>query len=264
MPREVHSVTPWARGLACVAAVIAVLPATAAEPALEPTSGCPAWCRAPSAHSWACETLECAPCRETCLQVPLPKHYEGAVQYEGKEESWSCAPVWPPNRFFVVFSMQRTASSTACNVINTLPDSHCAYELLNLGQVAGDEPRAFLRDDPAGYLVSRFEEEFAPYGKAPCTWGLKIFSTHTGRWNTTFHRWLWGRIDTAIILRRENGAEVPRPHPRLHVRPVLTATDPPRTATSPSQAPPSSSPSFERSRQAAGRPARATRSRSSA
>ena len=128
-----NSVTqPWARSLACVAAVIAVLPATAAEPALEPISGCPAWCLAQFARSWACQTVECAPCLRECLSVPLPTNvttrprvnghsFSSMVMYTEKEDTWSCAPVWPPQRLFVLFATPRTGSTTACGVINSLP-----------------------------------------------------------------------------------------------------------------------------------------------
>ena len=34
---------------------------------------------------------------------------------------------------FVVLSMQRSGTTTMCNLINTLNESTCAYELLNFG-----------------------------------------------------------------------------------------------------------------------------------
>ena len=69
----------------------------------------------------------------------------------------------------------------------------------------GETSRAKLKHDPVGFMVERFEEAFTPYGKAPCTWGLKIFDTHNAHVNETFNRWLWQSLDVALVLKRENG-----------------------------------------------------------
>lgn len=181
------------------------------------TTPCPAWCVAPFVRSWACETATCAPCRDACDKVPFPqrqlpkvgensrrtKRRVGAV-YAGMSDSWSCHAAWPPHRLFVIFAMPRTGSTTLCGVLNTLEDTHCAYEALNPGELASQDQRAMLASDSVQVLREEFEGAYSGFGRAPCAWGFKIFPQHLR--NSTFMAWLWSHIDSAIMLERINGS----------------------------------------------------------
>ena len=78
---------------------------------------------------------------------------------------------------------QKTTSTTACGVINTLPDAQCSYELLNPGEAASADDAALLAqldESPErleSVLKSAFERSVTANaaGRAPCVWGFKIF-----------------------------------------------------------------------------------------
>ena len=122
--------------------------------------------------------------------------------YEHRK-TWTCAPVWPPQRFFAIFTMARSASSTACSVISTLEDATCAHEPLNPVLVHPGKKK-LLRSDPVGYLKDLFVATFSHLGAAPCTWGFKLFAQHAS--NSTLHDWLWDHLDVAIVLERRDRA----------------------------------------------------------
>jgi hypothetical protein len=140
---------------------------------------CPAWCLSRATRTWACETSDCQPCLEACLDVEAHhsgspqgaynEHQAAAEQARSKlqQQSWTCSPKWPPQRMFVLFTSARSASTTACSVINTLPDRYCAHELLNKKLVRREDDRAHLSADPARFMQHRFEEAFADKHAAP-------------------------------------------------------------------------------------------------
>ena len=173
-----------------------------------PSGACPSWCFRPVNRIWACETLECGPCQEKCLAVKQPdkqmaRRPELIPEKSPLASTWTCAPVWPPQRMFVLFTMARSASTTACGIINTLSNSHCAYELLNPTHANSASATAAMLRDPVNYLKDQFESAFVPVGAAPCMWGFKLFPAHSR--DSTFHDWLWGQLNAAIILERQNG-----------------------------------------------------------
>jgi hypothetical protein len=175
---------------------------------------CPSWCFKTIARSWACETPDCSPCLDACLSTKLPvpavNKSSRPMARIGWQETWSCAPRWPPRKMFVMFSMGRSASTAACSIVNTLPNAHCSYELLNPGLVTRypEDQRALMSTDPAEFVMQQFASTVSSRGKAPCAWGFKLFETHT--YNASFHRWLWGHLSAAVVLRRDDG--VPMPH----------------------------------------------------
>ena len=42
-----------------------------------------------------------------------------------------------------------------------------------------------------------------------CVWGFKVFDNQLT--NRTFFDWLWSRLDTALVLQRDNGAQTHSP-----------------------------------------------------
>ena len=197
---------------------------------------CPTWCLSSATRSWACTTLECAPCSEACLAGDYgghkgkenPERRKDPLAQEDHQRSWTCSAVWPPRRFFVLFTSARSASSTACSAIDTLDNAQCAYELLNLendaGRWANPRVRALLHSDPIRFVRRMFENPADPLGltedgasalgahedeeskgaqTAPCVWGFKVFQEHL-RFNVTFDDWLWRQLDVAVVLERED------------------------------------------------------------
>ena len=179
-----------------------------------PSAVCPSWCFLSRNRYWACDVIECAPCQEACLATlrptlrperQMPKGSKLAADFAPLANTWTCAPVWPPQQLFVLFAMARSASTTVCHVINTFSDSHCAYEMLNptpLHVKSASERDAMLRD-PESFMKAKFESTFSDIGVAPCTWGFKLFPDHSD--NATFHNLLWEQLNSAIILKRLNG-----------------------------------------------------------
>lgn len=188
---------------------------TVIAPPAPPPSQCPPWCFKSFVRSWACDTAECEPCRDECERVKLPEQssprrnataprgssvvragrgHGGGMPFlsTGMEHTWTCSPAaWPPRRMYVMFSMQRSASTTACGVINTLPDAFCAYELLAEGNRRyTDEDRKLMRADPAGFLRRQFRALVAGRATAPCAWGFKLFPEHAGAQHLPFLRWV--------------------------------------------------------------------------
>ena len=219
---------------------------------------CPRWCLSQAARSWACETLDCQPCVEACLAIKppawkvlgaaAPKPDEPfrdiatsndhqvvaeSAWLASQQRTWTCPPTWPPRHLFVLFTLPRSASSTACSVINTLPDSYCAYELLNEKQAAWDDSqRKLLNEDPAHFLQQQYEAAFSGTRAAPCAatfelkgrtrrpqslrvvarrciWGFKAFDIHLT--NVTFLDWLMPRLSTEFVLERRDGARSKQP-----------------------------------------------------
>ena len=149
---------------------------------------CPNWCLRSATRSWACATLECAPCIEACLGGNHSGYNSQNDWYlrdlkdlralEDQQRSWKCSAAWPPRRFFVIFGAMRSASTTACSAINTLDNAQCAYELLNLGswskaQVAAgwthphvQHVRTLLHSDPIRFVHLMFENPANPLALA--------------------------------------------------------------------------------------------------
>ncbi len=134
---------------------------------------CPAWCLDRAVRGWSCDALDCQPCLEACLDI---KPYQQAftslpterAAVKLQQQGWTCPPTWPPRHFYVLFTSARSASTTTCSVINTLPDAFCADELLQKPNSASNDNR-LLSLDPARFLQQRFESAFsdkhaAPYG----------------------------------------------------------------------------------------------------
>ena len=169
---------------------------------------CPRWCRSESTRSWACETQECGVCLEACsgLFRDVNNDDTESEDFNEKHQTWTCPPVWPPQHFFAIFTMARSASSTSCGVINTLGDAECAHELLDpvARRELRPEEEALIHSDPVGYLKNTFMATYSHLDAAPCTWGFVLFAEHTS--NTTLHDWLWDHLDVAIVLERHDGA----------------------------------------------------------
>ena len=193
---------------------------------LVPHRSCPTWCLSSATRSWACATLDCASCTEACLAG----NYGGQKWKKDPhhQRSWTCSAVWPPRRFFILFTSARSASTTACSAIDTLDNVQCAHELLNLDNGAGmwadprvrtlslSDPIRFVRRmfenpaDPLGLteeraspLGAREDEEYKGAQMAPCVWGFKVFQEHL-RFNATFDDWLWKQLDVAVVLERKD------------------------------------------------------------
>ena len=207
---------------ASAAAVASAAISVAATPA---PGDCPAWCVSRAARSWACETLECQPCLDVCLAVMAYNSTEGDPAASGhqaiadpnvravmtsQQQSWTCPPTWPPQHLFVIFTLPRSASTTICSVINTLPDTYCASELINDEFVHRKDERALLHADPARFVQYEFEAAFADKRAAPCTWGFKAFDEHLT--NATFLDWLYSGLGTALVLERHDGGHTADQH----------------------------------------------------
>ena len=98
--------------------------------------------------------------------------------------------------------MQRSATNTACYLIDSLPDTRCDGELLNpnLWQRRTGRP---LDPDPLKTMRTAFEATYSSAGNAPCTWGFNLFPQQVSQpWLLS---WLWETVDRAIILERSNG-----------------------------------------------------------
>ena len=103
---------------------------------------------------------------------------------------------------FVMFSMARSATNTACYLINSLPDTYCDDELLNRGRRKNQTGQP-LDKNPLKSLQTAFEAAYSSSGKAPCTWGFRLFPQHVSEpWLLD---WLWMAVDAAIVLERANG-----------------------------------------------------------
>ena len=147
------------------------------------SSECPTQCFDPSIPWWYRD--ECQACRLNEMTWI-------------KERTWTCPPTWPPRRLFVIFSMQRSATQTACYSADALPDTACRGELLNQGLY----PRSGI--DPERELRDSFEATRSASGLAPCTWGFRLLSDPQP--DPQLLRWLWDILDASIILERLNGA----------------------------------------------------------
>ena len=186
---------------------------------------CPSWCLSSATRSWACTTIECASCASECLAgaygLWTPKD---DLAREDHQCSWTCSAVWPPRRFFVLFTSARSASTTACSAIDTLDNVQCAHEILNEDNNAARWAKpgvsTLLRSDPIRFVQRMFEnpddplegasalgahEGEEPKGAqpAPCVWGFKMFQDHL-RLNATFDDWLWSQLHVAIVLERKD------------------------------------------------------------
>lgn len=69
--------------------------------------------------------------------------------------------------------------------------------------MGSETQRALLTSDPVRVLMEEFETAYSSFGRAPCSWGFKIFPSHLR--NHTFMSWLWSNMESAIILQRKNG-----------------------------------------------------------
>ena len=152
-------------------------------------------------------------CPPTCLNTSIPWWYREqcrpckTVIRSDRESSWTCTPTWPPRRMYVLFSMQRSATQTACYLVNSLPDTQCAAgELLNPEHWRRAMKRPLAGLHPQEALRQAFERDHAGSRAAPCTWGFRIFPEHL--WHPELLDWLWETLDAAIILERTNGARV--------------------------------------------------------
>ena len=155
-------------------------------------------------------------CPTECLDESTPWWYnvscrgcQGPIEF-GRASTWTCPPTWPPKRLFVIFSMQRSATNTACYLVDSLPDTRCDGELLNPGLWQRRTGRP-LDPDPLKSMRTAFEATYSSAGNAPCTWGFNLFPQQVSQpWLLS---WLWETVDRAIILERSNGEIVARPNP---------------------------------------------------
>lgn len=145
-------------------------------------------------------------CPAQCLDRSIPWWYRkecqachGMRRMVGNELTWTCPPTWPPQRLFIIFSMQRSATQTACFSVDSLPDTACLGELLNQGLY----PRNTT--DPERMLQDAFEATQSASGLAPCTWGFRLLY-QDGMLYPQLLEWLWSILDASIILERSNGA----------------------------------------------------------
>ena len=92
-----------------------------------------------------------------------------------------------------------------CNIINTLPNAVCAFELLgppeNADQTTVNKYYYGTIYDPESVLRKSFTEEFRNHPKAPCVWGIKVFPEHVSEASLA---WLWKHSKKVIILERTN------------------------------------------------------------
>ena len=160
------------------------------------SSECPRQCFDPSIPWWYRD--ECQACRLNEMSWI-------------KERTWTCPPTWPPRKLFVIFSMQRSATQTACFSADALPDTACRGELLNQGlnpRSGRSGPAGRSRSgpllDPERELRDSFEATRSASGLAPCTWGFSLLSDPPP--DPQLLKWLWDILDASIILERLNGA----------------------------------------------------------
>ena len=155
-------------------------------------------------------------CPSECIDESTPWWYNASCRScqgiiaSGRAGTWTCPPTWPPKRLFVMFSMKRSATTTACYLIGSLPDTFCDGELLNptIFQRRTGRP---LDPDPLKTMQTAFEATYSSAGKAPCSWGFKLFPEQVSQpWLVD---WLWENIDAAVVLERSNGEIVARPTP---------------------------------------------------
>lgn len=166
------------------------------------SSECPAQCLDPSIPWWYRD--ECQACRP---------HEMTWIN----ERTWTCPPTWPPQRLFIIFSMQRSATQTACYSVDALPNTACRGELLNQGL----NPRSGI--DPERELRDSFEAMRSASGLAPCTWGFSLLSNPQP--DPQLLKWLWDILDASIILERLNGA-LRWPHSPSFLRPYRLCVSP--------------------------------------
>ena len=181
-----------------------------------PPSNCPAWCfTQENLRAWGCEMPECIPCTGTCADARArPLTYDHSFAQTYKSGSWNCRAQWPPRQFYVIFSMQRSASTTVCNVLNTLPGVLCAHDVLNRGSsVRPGSWQNLTRTDPIGAAMAAYEASAAVAGgKAACTWGFKLFPEHAR--NATLMEWLWPHLGIAASRPTPHASRAPCPaHP---------------------------------------------------
>ena len=177
-------------------------------------STCPIWCTEPFARSWACDTDECAACLTDCKATPLPMKLPASSVREATDKAliprdtqaravsahtWTCPKSWPPKNFVVIFSMMRSATTTFCGVMNTMPDTSCAYELLNPRWISKQAQGLLAHGDVEAAMRGEFEALHAGFGHAPCTWGFKVFRGHVS--SDALH-WLTHHVNVAIVLQR--------------------------------------------------------------
>ena len=152
------------------------------SPSPSASSDCPAQCLDRSIPWWYRE--ECQAC-------------QGMRRMVGNELTWTCSPTWPPQKLFIIFSMQRSATQTACFGVDSLPDTACLGELLNQGLYPNTT-------DPERILHDAFEATHSASGLAPCTWGFRLLY-QDGMLYPQLLKWLWSIVDASIILERSNG-----------------------------------------------------------
>ena len=142
-------------------------------------------------------------CPTQCLDRSVPWWYRKECQacqgVLGNELTWTCPPTWPPQKLFIIFSMQRSATQTACYTVGSLPDTACVGELFNQGLF----PRNIT--DPEQMLRDTFAARRSASGLAPCTWGFRLLY-QDGLQHPQLLGWLWDILDASIILERSNGA----------------------------------------------------------
>ena len=101
----------------------------------------------------------------------------GMMPSQASQETWSCGPSWPPRTLYAIFAMAHSASTTACGVVNTIPDASCADERLNPNRTTAEWHRQLL-SDPESALRQKYEEAMRKAGAhvhAPCAWGFKVY-----------------------------------------------------------------------------------------
>ena len=88
-----------------------------------------------------------------------------------------------------------------CNVINTLPNAACSFEVLASPEHGGQAAIDDYHRHPERVLKANFAEQFRKYPKAPCVWGFKVFPEHVTNASLS---WIWKNTKKAIILERRN------------------------------------------------------------
>ena len=163
---------------------------------------CPQFCQGRK-HPWVCRTAACSACPLSKVCAPGRTHAASGnlSWHRGLPGSWSCRKEWPPKNMYIIFSMQRSGSTTACNVINTLPNSICAFELLAAPPGSSQAIIDRYREDPESVLRESFYEQLRNYPKAPCAWGFKVFPEHV---TSEAVKRLWGMARKVVILERRN------------------------------------------------------------
>ena len=148
-------------------------------------------------------------CPSECLDESTPWWYNASCKAcarlikSNRASTWTCPPTWPPQRMLAMFSMQRSASQTACYLIDSFPDTVCDGELFDPGH--WKRPTGMPLDpNPVQAMRKAFNARISSSGKAPCTWVFKIFPEHVSQ-QPWLLNWLWKKVDAAIILERSNG-----------------------------------------------------------